>query len=71
MDQWNSDRLAVVEEATYVSRLTSDIDENIKHLEQQIDAVCQKQENLAPVAEQLERSKRLRTTLDKYLGTLD
>ncbi len=51
--QWNSNRLAVVEEAAYVSRLMSDIDKDIRNLESQINAVYQKQESLARIAEQL------------------
>ena len=51
--QWNSNRLAGVEEATYVSRLISDIEEDIRDLEYQINAVDQKQESLARVADQL------------------
>ncbi len=53
VDQWNSSRLAGIEEAAYVSRLMSDIDEDIKNLEYQINAVDQKQESLARVADQL------------------
>ena len=53
VDQWNSDRLAVIEEAVYVSRLMSDIDVDIRHLENQINAVDQKQESLARVVDQL------------------
>ena len=53
VDQWNSDRLTGIEEAAYVSRLMSDIDDDIKDLEYQINAVDQKQESLARVAEQL------------------
>lgn len=71
VDQWNSDRLAVVEEAAYISRLTSDIDENINHLEQQIDAVDQKQESLARVADQLRSGKisnRLEFLQDIVIG---
>ena len=51
--QWNSNRLAVVEEAAYVSRLMSDIDKDIRNLESQINAVYKKQESLARIAEQL------------------
>ena len=53
VDQWNSDRLAGIEEAVYVSRLMSDIDVDIRHLEDQINAVDQKQESLARVVDQL------------------
>jgi hypothetical protein len=53
VNQWNSDRLAGIEETAYVSRLMSDIDRNIRHLEYQIDALDQKQESLARVADQL------------------
>jgi len=53
VDQWNSSRLEGVEEAAYVSRLMSDIDEDIRNLEYQIDAVEQKQDSLARVADQL------------------
>jgi hypothetical protein len=54
VDQWNSDRLAVIEDAVYVSRLMSDIDVDIRHLENQINAVDQKQESLARVVDQLD-----------------
>jgi len=53
VDQWNSNRLAGIEEAAYVSRLMSDIDEDVRDLEYQIDAIDQKQESLARVADQL------------------
>ena len=53
VDQWNTDRLAGVEEAAYVSRLISDIDGDITSLEYQIDALDKKQESLARVADQL------------------
>jgi hypothetical protein len=53
VDQWNSDRLAGIEEAVYVSRLMSDINEDIRRLENQFSAVDQKQESLARVAGQL------------------
>ena len=53
VDQWNSDRLAGIEEAVYVSRLMSDIDVDIRHLENQINAVDQKQGSLARVVDQL------------------
>lgn len=53
VDEWNSDRLAGIEEAIYVARLISDIDRDIEDLEYQIDAVTQKQESLARVARQL------------------
>ncbi len=53
VDQWNSDRLLGIEEAAYVSRLMNDIDTDIRHLENQISAVNQKQESLARVADQL------------------
>ena len=51
--QWNSDRLAGIEEAVYVSRLISDIEEDIRDLDYQINAVDRKQESLARVADQL------------------
>lgn len=53
VDQWNSDRLAGIEEAAYVSRLISDIEQDIRYLENQIIALDQKQESLARVADQL------------------
>lgn len=53
VDQWNSDRLASLEEATYVSRFISDLDDDIEDLEYQINAVDRKQESLARVADQL------------------
>lgn len=53
VDQWNSNRLAGREEATYVSRLLGDIDEDIRQLDDQISALEQKQESLDRVAEQL------------------
>ena len=53
VDQWNSLRIASVEEAAYVSRIMSDIDDDIKGLESQISAVEQKQESLSRVADQL------------------
>ena len=53
VDQWNSDRLAGIEEAAYVSRLMSNIDDDIKDLEYQINAVDQKQDSLARVADLL------------------
>ena len=53
VDQWNSDRLAGIEEAVYVSRLMSDIDVDIRHLENQINSIEQKQESLARVVGQL------------------
>jgi hypothetical protein len=33
VDQWNSDRLAGIEEAAYVSRLMNNINEDIRQLE--------------------------------------
>ena len=63
--QWNSDRLAVAQEAAYVSRLMSDIDKNIRHLEDQMDAVDQKQESLARVADQL-RSRQISNRLEFF-----
>jgi hypothetical protein len=56
VDQWNSNRLAGVEEAAYVSRLMIDIDNDIQSLENRISAVDQKQESLARVANQLRSS---------------
>ena len=53
VDQWNSDRLASLDEATYLSRLISDIDKDIIGLEYQIAAVDQKQDSLSRVADQL------------------
>ena len=53
VDQWNSNRLAGIEEAVYVSRLMSDIDEDIRSLEYQINALDRKQESLARVASEL------------------
>lgn len=53
VDQWNSDRLAGIEEAAYVSRLMSDVDDDIRDLEYQIDAVDQKQQSLVRVGDQL------------------
>jgi hypothetical protein len=53
VDQWNSNRLASLEEATYLSRLISNIDDDIIGLEYQIAAVDQKQESLFRVADQL------------------
>ena len=53
VDQWNSDRLSGIEEAAYLSRLISDIDKDIRHLEDEINGVNQKQESLARVADQL------------------
>jgi hypothetical protein len=52
VDQWNSDRLSGIEEAAYISRIMSDIDNDIKRLESQFNAVNQKQESLARVADQ-------------------
>ena len=53
VDQWNSDRLVGIEEAAYISRFMSDIDDDIEDLEYQIDAVDQKQVSLARIADQL------------------
>jgi hypothetical protein len=53
VDQWNSDRLARLEEATYISRIITDIDQDIESLEFQIDAIDRKLESLARVADQL------------------
>jgi hypothetical protein len=69
--QWNSDRLAGIEEAAYVSRLMRDIDDDIKDLEYQINAVDQKQESLARVADQLRSglsSDRLAFLQDAVIG---
>ncbi len=63
--QWNSDRLAGIEEAAYVSRLMRDIDDDIKDLEYQINAVDQKQESLARVADQL-RSGQISNRLEFF-----
>ena len=53
VDQWNSDRLEAAEEGAYVSRLASDIDQDIASLESRTSALDQKQESLARVADQL------------------
>lgn len=53
VDQWNSDRLVGIEEASYINRIITDIDLDIEALEYQRDIVVDKQESLARVAEQL------------------
>ena len=53
VDQWNSDRLASLEEAVYVSRFITDIDRDIEEIEYQISRVDKKLESLARVADQL------------------
>jgi hypothetical protein len=53
VDQWNSDRLAGLEEAAYVSRFITDIDRDIGTLEYRIKLVDQKLESLDRVADQL------------------
>jgi hypothetical protein len=69
--QWNSNRLAVVEEAAYVSRLMSNIDKDIRNLESQINAVNQKQESLARISDQLRSgliSDHLKFLQDAVIG---
>ena len=53
VDQWNSDRLASLEEAAYVSRFITDIDRDIEMLEFQISRVDKKLNSLARVGDQL------------------
>jgi len=53
VDQWNSDRLAGLEEAAYVSRFITDIDQDVESLEFQISAVDKKLKSLARVGDQL------------------
>ena len=65
VDQWISNRLAGIEEVAYVSRLISDIDKDIRGLDYQINAVDQKQESLARVADQL-RSGLVSDHLDLF-----